>query len=290
MLPEDHQPEHHPVCVMTNLGLSAAAELQSILSETVRPSIVPIVAQLDDGQLKLVGTGFIYERSGLEWFVTAGHVLDESNEDGVSALLTGANGEMIIDTNAFHREVVRNENGNDVIDLAVARLKQLPGTSTGKNRVVIQCPESKAKTEGTLQKHVVLGFPETKNRKALENSKFRKTSDRAALIQQPISGTETPPSKALLQEGYSESKHIFIDHVPQRLRESDGGKPNLYPLYGLSGGPVFFIGDFACADVLTGKTKPIAQLSGVLIEHSKRDKKLIATRVEVLDALIDKNT
>ena len=277
---------------LRELVLVVTERLKEAACEISRSSIYPIVAVDERGKATPVGTAFVFCHSDKRWLVTAGHVLDEAKSEPKIELFTLSKNtenkvDFRLDPEKFQRAICRNDDGRDIVDIAFAPLEAFPGFDQAAGYLESSSAGQARSRDKCLLKHLVYGFPETKNRKSLGFDPARRTKSQDPPALQPITGTEKPPTPSLEKEKFTSDRHVFIEYAPAQLVDIDQNKANLYPLNGMSGAPVVFLGDLSTKEVLLRGRTPKSSVSGVFIEHSKKDRRLIATRVEVLQETID---
>jgi hypothetical protein len=226
-------------------------------------AVRPLYVADQRGRPEGVASAVLLEFDGLPFLATAAHVLN------IPRLLLGGRDELIPVSGEFWRS---NGAGaaDDKIDLAVAPL------SEQQRRALKGLP--------------FIGSGDWMQRTATENRYTLATGYRVSQNKAPIGGSKKLTLKRWSFTGFSAplpvggeygESNFALEYSGKAVRES-GERVVTTPPHGLSGGPIFDMGDSLSFDQLCAADAHPPKLAGILIECPTRGGVLIGTKVEVL--------
>jgi hypothetical protein len=217
----------------------------------------------NQGRPEGVASAVLLEFDGLPFLATAAHVLN------IPGLLLGGQDELIRLPSEFWRSKGAGA-ADDKIDLAVAPLSQ-------------------------EQRRGLKGLPfirssDWMHRTATENRYTLAVGYRVSQNKAPVGGSKKLTPKRWSFTGFSGSlpdaggygdSNFALEYSKRAVRES-GLIVAATPPHGLSGGPIFDLGDALSYDQLCAPDAYPARLTGILIECPTRGGTMIGTKIEVL--------
>ena len=124
--------------------------------------------------------------------------------------------------------------------------------------------------------YTIVGYPNSKNKKT-------NATKRLVYTEQAHYSDVARTNQTLSQElNLSHTTHIFMNYDPKHSRDAQGQCVNSIQLKGMSGGPVFNIGVLPDPSVLGGCRHPDPCLIGLFTEFHRKQKMMIATRVQTI--------
>lgn len=229
-------------------------------------AVRPLYVADERGRPNAVASAVLLDIDGSRFLATAAHVLN------TSGLLIGGEPDLIPLSGDFYRS---NGKGapDDKIDLAVTFL------SDDQRRALKGLPFIRAGdmlhstlTENRYQ--LTVGYRASQNKAPIDGSKDL----------QPTRWSFTGFSASLPSSNgarkYSD-RNFALQYSKRAVRES-GELVRTTPPRGLSGGPIFDLGDTLSYDQLCAPNPHPAKLAGILIEYPTAGGALIGTKIEVL--------
>lgn len=212
------------------------------------------------------GSGFLATYNGRRYLVTALHVVEDVAHYGTCVIR--------INGKAIFLEKVKFSINKDN-DLAFALIDDLLNRNNINDAVFIDLDFSADTDTVKIDHHLLLGYPETKNR---IDPKWNKT---AILL---LSITANPANPALKIKTPI-LKRILFEYNTKKLINSDLTIANQPPkLQGMSGGPSL---EMRVARFAKDKLEVSILVSGVLVEWHKNEKIVVAASVDSLRTAMD---
>jgi hypothetical protein len=221
-----------------------------------------------------LGTSTLIEVDGVHLLATAAHVIDQSETFNLSI---GSERESVPLRGTFYRTSSGNEGSQDHFDFAICRVSDEFRNSLGDVPFIPMDRISRARWgSGGHRMYAAYGYPNSKNKDIHMGA--RQASVRALL--HLSSGQSKAP--ALGEWAARTDSHIFLG-TNKYLVGSEGQKRNATGLVGMSGGAVFYLGDFSSLEELRDSHRPL--LEAMLIRQDFADRKIIAVNfAKIIDA------
>lgn len=127
-------------------------------------------------------------------------------------------------------------------------------------------------TPGRL--YTAIGYPVSRNKRAIEHA-TKSVTTRISMYTAEVE--EMPGLAAKL--GLSGAEHFFL-RFEKRSFAGDGVRTNTFGPMGLSGGALLDLGDFAHPESFARDPIGNARLGGMVIEHHKEHRALVAVRID----------
>lgn len=232
----------------------------------------------DRGKPDQIGTGFLLEWKSETYFVTAAHVVDQCDKNGMFIGL--APNFVAVAGAGVMTETIQPKREDDRHDLAVFRLDATIFASLSHAKII---PDSAVEwrpipVNGHL--YSAIGYPNSRNKKPYtQQAKVRATR----LMYVNVATQEGGPATldGLPQGG---EHHILLPY-DKRALDASGAVVDAIAPKGLSGGPLWDLGRIASPHTLESDSTPEIRLAGVVIELANG--KLICTRVTALRAMLE---
>jgi len=235
-------------------------------------SIPLFIAERPNKPPRLVGTGFIFPYASQHYLISAAHVLEEHYQDGQSIHYYIQPGiPHRLDGPAFLTSPSSGNRDDDIIDVGIVRLESpLPMENTLKQ--IVPFERLKTGMDHVGEKvYMAIGYPATQINPDYEAKTF---SPSAMVYWNRLADEEIYKRK-----GLSTKSHILIEYDRKRSMLSDDIEGTTPDPRGMSGCPVWCLGDLKAIDV-SGPT-PIV---GIAIEHDRENKCMVA--VDIAYALV----
>jgi hypothetical protein len=124
--------------------------------------------------------------------------------------------------------------------------------------------------------YTVIGYPLSRNKSSIHDT----TSSITTRISMYTANLESMPDLAV-KLGVSGAAHFFL-RFEKRGFTGDGARQNTFGAKGLSGGALLDLGDFASPESYSREPRGNALLSGMVIEHHKDHRALVAVRIRAI--------
>jgi len=226
-------------------------------------SVRPLYVADKRGRPDAVASAVLLEVDGSPFLATAAHVLN------IPRLLLGGANDLIPLSAEFYRSPGKGA-ADDSIDIAVALL------SEDQRRALRGLPfigsadwMHSTATENRYQ--LAVGYRVSQNKAPVDGSKNLR------LMRWSFTGFSAP----LPNSGQYGESNFALEYSKRAVRES-GELIKTTPPHGLSGGPIFDLGNTLSYDQLCAPDPHPAKLAGILIECPTGGGALIGTKVEVL--------
>lgn len=249
--------------------------------DTLSQFSLPIYKNRSSGHPDLIGTGFVIDFYGRFYFVTAAHVMDHHECEQPLFYFTNQNNRQYIQgpSRTSCQDVANRK--NDQIDLTVIKLPSgegCPEESIHKSAIPLDLITRDTSKIGDCRL-IVLGYPLSKYKPD------NKTKQLNATCQTWLG--KSIPDETYRRFKFEKSQNLLIQFERKNTLGLDGLKGIMLPEpYGMSGAPVWHTFGYRNEErilVIEGFL-----LAGVLIEHIKEGKFLLATSIDiVMDMVID---
>lgn len=227
--------------------------------QAVRPLYLPD----QRGRPVGVASATLLEFDGLPLLATAAHALK------TPGLLLGGADTLIPLPNEFWRSNGGGE-AADKIDLAVASLSEAQRAALDGLPFIGSADWMRA--TATYNRYALaVGYRASQNKAPFASSRSLR----------PKRWSFTGFTGEIPKSGGYGDRNLALEYSKRAVRES-GQLVSTTPPHGLSGGPIFDLGDTLCVDQLCAVEPHPARLTGILIECPTQGGILIGTKVEVL--------
>lgn len=259
---------------LPEITMNRITELSEAAICKYRSSILPIYGSTETGSLYHIGTAIAANFNNQKMLLTAAHVIDKNQH---SSLYIGGKEKLILlEMDFLSSAKIDGQRCKDRYDFAVGRLSKemihsLKGTSFISSSDV--CTQN-FEPEGTFL--TLAGYPNSKNKK-FDHAKFTISPK---LFH--YSDMRRPCQKLVQNLNISEKSHVCIKYDQKYSQDTQGQRINSIKLNGLSGGPIFNIGQSANSSVLAGLHNPKPCLTGLIIEYHKEQKAIVSTRIKTI--------
>jgi hypothetical protein len=232
----------------------------------------------DRGKPDQIGTGFVLDCSSDAYFVTAAHVVDQCDENGLFIGLAPnfvafAGSGLITKTN-------RPDRGDDRHDLAIFHLEPEMQATLAHVKMIPNWAVEWRSVPVNGHLYTAIGYPNSRNKKP--HSQQAKV--RATRLMYTNAATEAGVPTALAGLPQDGEHHILLPY-DKRALDTSGAEVDAIAPRGLSGGPLWDLGRISSPSALESDGAPDIRLAGVVIEL--QDHKLICTRVTALKAMLE---
>ena len=251
--------------------MSKIVELSEAAISKYRSSIVPVYGSSLNGTPEHIGTAVLLNINGHKSLMTAAHVIDHNQ---CTCLYLGASNDLIlIEMDFLTSQNPNRERCHDHYDFAVGSLSKNAINALEGAYFISESDISFKNIEPDGTTYTIAGYPNSKNKKI---NRSRNTVSPKLFH---YSAVRKPNQSIAEKLKISEKSHIFTSYDSKYSQDSKGQKINSIKLEGLSGGPVFNIGQLSNPKVLAGLLNPNPCLAGIFIEYYRGQKAVIATRI-----------
>jgi hypothetical protein len=218
------------------------------------------------------GTCFLLRVQGRQFLVTAAHVIDENKH--TSIYVAGRENLVLLESSFLATNLVDGSRLKDHYDFAFTELNAQQCIDLGVEDSIDISAASGNQAPPDKRVYLALGFPASKQ-KALWETKN-------TLLTVPLkfwnTGTERPDLCEQLK--ISADTHLFIGYA-KHVKSVDGTTQTAVKPQGASGGILVDLGQIDI-DKLTPESPCTGLLAGVLIEHHKDHKAIIAVKIQLV--------
>jgi hypothetical protein len=268
-LPEDAFDAHLTACA-TQGADSFVASVRPIYGGRVR-----------DQRPEHVGSCILLDVDGRRILATAAHIADQSAQRG-ALFVGGPPGTSPVPLRAqMLATTAPGGNRNvDHYDVAFCELPESALPEMGKVNFVSadRLSHNRAITSG--RRYTAIGYPISRNKDSINHAAHTIVNRRSIYT----AGVEDMPQLASAL-GVTGEDHLFL-RFGKHFFDMEGQPMNSFGPKGLSGGALLDIGDFRSAAILTRAPGASAMLSGMLIEHNKRHRAMVAVKIGPVVAAI----
>ena len=243
---------------------SVCREHSVIESMEIRQTIVPILGESEKGEPCPVGSGVLISIEGRNWIVTAAHVLDEAEFGNL--YLGGERDLLILEGDFFKSSLPPTGRKDDRIDLGYVCVDSV---SDGLSKNFCFLPEFHTETTHQTEEgrnYLFTGYPH-------KGVKLKKPERKVA----PLLHSFESKGIELLRYGamgLDPRAHIAIGFNAKRAKNRDGKIETPKDQRGTSGGGVWIAGSGS-----VGTADVVPRLVGLVIEHRRSEKALVATKI-----------
>jgi hypothetical protein len=229
-------------------------------------AVRPLYVADERGRPEAVASAVLLEIDGSRFLATAAHVLE------TPGLLLDSERALIPLPGEFYRSNGKGA-AHDNIDLAVALLSD-DQRSALRGLPFIRAVDMMHSTPTTKRYQLAVGYRASQNKAPVGSSKVLQRK------RWSFTGFSAPLPTSSGSREYSD-RNFALEYSKRAVRES-GELVRTTPPHGLSGGPIFDLGDTLSFDQLCAPDPHPARLAGLLIECPPEGGALIGTKVEVL--------
>ena len=243
-----------------------------------RQAVLPVYAAESRGpnpRLKHAGSAVLLRIDEHPILVTAAHVL-EPRRQGVELSVRGSPGTHPVPIAGGVIRATVPPQGNrldDHLDSAFWKMPDDAVRALGNVWFVdpLRISHNRAPVESRY--YMAMGFAQSRNRKSIDNAR-RGISNLISRYSGSV--IEIPALAAKL--GVSGVGHMFLS-FEKRAQAEDDATIDAFTPTGLSGGPLLDLGDFASESAYSMEIRHRASLSGILIEHHRDHKAMVAVKI-----------
>lgn len=255
---------------ISEIGLERLDACSKEIGHKFLRSIRPCIGVAANGQPAPCGTCFFVRIEDQPFLVTAAHVIDESNSNPLyvsnNTTLVQIEGNFLITDHPGGRE-------RDPFDFSVLKLSEEQYDLLGSPDLIDERAFCRNMADKSKRGYMALGFPAAMQ----EVDRPQKTIRSEAWMYVGF----CKPDVALLNEmkisGY---EHLFV-RFEKKVKTFGGEIRNSVKPNGASGGVLIDLGNFD-PDKLRPNAPCIGLLAGVLIEHHKKNKAIVATDIQIV--------
>ncbi len=219
-------------------------------------------------------SGIFISYKGEEYFLTAAHPFVDKGTDDL--LLVGTRRKAISIREATHSYSKDASITDDVLDVGVLRISQHMRNEIGPTHPIAIDHMISHHLYEVGRNFMIVGYPRSKNKRPIQSD--LPTTNRSVFI----SGLRE--SQVIGAHGSVRAQTHIVIGWSDNTANLQGEKIVAHSALGMSGAPIFDLGDYSDFGVLAGTDRPTPLLAGVFTRHGVQDKALIGTR---LNALVD---
>ena len=246
-------------------------ELAERAQEQLRTAVRSVYRATKDGAPDQIGSCILLDLQGLKILLTAAHIIDENK--ATSLYVTGVTDLVLVEAEFICSIKPRGARSNDLLDFAAARIPVSMIAQLGEGYVRMdQIRRDSSEDKGHL--FTILGHPNSAN----EFVDHERSTVATTLL--PYSSTARFSRRLGTKAGNEGRDHLFIDYG--KFSREDGAKMESVEPPGLSGGAVIDAGEPSDLKVFRGEVIPTPRLAGMVIEWWKKDRVLVASRLETI--------
>lgn len=257
---------------MQNIREKVAFAVDAALQK-YKDSIFPIYGVRKGGIPDHIGSAFIIQISQQKFLITAAHVIDHKVD--TELFILGNNDFVHIHGDFISTTAPDGDRLKDFYDFAISRIPEDVFSILGAVGFIDESDILDKQVDHVGRTYLAVGFPRSKNR-------------RVNLITKIIK-----PKRARYYEVWNEAKNLYsklgldgCDHIAIKHRRrsffDNGAEENSFEPKGLSGGPLFDLGNFFNPEFhkLTVTNKPY--LAGILIEKHINYHVILSVKIELV--------
>ena len=241
-----------------------------------RPSIRPVYAtDRFTGRSEHIGSCVLLDIGGTPTVSTAAHLIDEVKHAELS--IAGLVGTRLVSIVGGRIKTTPDRGGVrrqfDHFDCAFWVPTDSAVEALGPVEFIKAPRISHNRSEVECRIYTAIGYPISRNKDRVDHASGQLSTG----ISMYTASVEAMP-KLAAERGVSGNEHFFM-RFGKHAFTADGEHMNTFGPVGLSGGALLDLGDFSSPEVyaLGAKRKPL--LSGMLIEHSKQHRALVAVKI-----------
>ncbi len=220
-----------------------------------------------------VGTCTLFRAGSVPWLVTAAHILDHHQRDG--DLWIGAEKKIVPLQGTFtSTEKPQGQRDLDKFDFAVSRVTDSLLAELGNATFIDSDFVSKGRRRmGSKGLYVCLGYPNSKNKDV--HAGHREMG--VELFMHAATGHNDRSQLGAAGARYHDS-NVFVE-LGKQVFNALGAKKNPVSVQGMSGGPVFHIGDRGNYNTMRNEANFTPLLEGIIIEKPQDADALVAVSI-----------
>ncbi len=248
-------------------------------ADRLRLSVGRILSKRTNNRAALSASGTFIRFRGIDYFLTAAHALVDR---GDGALLTATKKAGISIKEAVHSYVKNQEHAEDLLDAGLFRVTEEMKSQLGE---ITPIEIDRSITRAAYPPgHVfmIVGYPRSKNKKPLPESQLPPANDNVL-----VTGLKDD-QRVQSHPDVRWQNHLVLGWSDQSSADLKGQTVNIGSLAGMSGGPVFDLGDRNDLAVLGGRSDPKPVLAGIFTRHLKAENALLGTRLGAIIDVLDK--
>ena len=248
-----------------------------IASKTALPATSPIYGATVRGMAEPIGSCTLFVARDRHFLITAAHVVDH-NEDTTLYLPGHGTLAVILGTSHQTRLPVSGLREDDHVDIAVLELDTDSVSSIGGSFLT---EEDIDEDDPGLPDcvYMAVGYPLSKNRRKINPMKHKMTPVRVRIVNTLLGQAEYGGL------GLNSEVHRVLKYSPEDCVDDDGLRMAGPVPIGMSGGGLWRVGRYGRPqDLVDPRHQP--RLVGVLIEHRKACRAIVATRMSLVMDII----
>jgi hypothetical protein len=243
-----------------------------------RSSVRPIYAQRKSGanpMLAHAGSCILLKVDGHSILSTAAHILD-ARTASVPLFVGGPVGTHPVPIEGGVLRTTTAPQGNrhvDHLDCGFWKMPEEAVRALGAVEFLDASRISHNRARADRRYYMVMGYPLSRNKRAI-NHQARTIGNRLSRYSGSV--VEIPELAAKL--GVSGAEHLFL-RFEKHAQAEDDSRTNAYDPTGFSGGPLLDLGEFTSEHAYTSDRTHRAALSGMLIEHHREHRAMVAVKI-----------
>lgn len=227
-----------------------------------------------------VGSGVFIRFRDREYFLTAAHV--STQQKSGQSLYVGGFGRFVALDGRWRETDDAPLYGGDPLDVGLLSIH--PESRAQLNGVQFFQIDRSLTRDNYLRSNrfMVMGFPRSQNKRILSVDSLPVNA--RSYFANPRHDQRLPDKPYVMGRS-----HLVLEWDDAAAFDPNGQLVRPTPLPGVSGGPIFEMGDFADPAVLAGEVVPVPTLAGILTDYLAGKKAILGTRINVIvDALDDR--
>ncbi len=254
--------------------LERTDECVDVAAKDFSAAVRPIYGSNDQGRPEHIGSCVLLMVDGAPVLLTAAHVLDNNAK---STLYIGGETSLVQINGDF---LATNKPGgcraDDHFDFAAQKLSSQTVCALGAVKYISEDELSSNTSDTTGHVYLVLGYPNTKNRKV-------KATGKCVLPQLwKYSSTHKPNPSLEAKLKIPSDSHYFLGFDKKHSKDASGTIVNSIDPTGISGGALIDLGNLANPKNLATSTQCKGRLAGLAIEFHATHRAIVATRLQTI--------
>jgi hypothetical protein len=251
-------------------------ELSEATAKHFHPSIRAILVTKNGAHPYIIGSCMLLRVDERNYVVTAAHIADEL---GMNALYVSGTvgGELVQLVGVIYKTKAPSAGKNqDKYDIAFWEIDEEKIDALGEVSFINESQFSKNRAPIKNRLYLAAGYPYSRNKKNINNAAL---TVKTSLSKYTAELTDDPAVAADFK--VSGKDHLFLKF--HKFSETDSGdKQNTFAPVGLSGGPLFDLGNFASMDRYTADSSKTGYIAGMTVEKISKRNVLVAVKIEVI--------
>lgn len=243
-----------------------------------RPSVRPLYT-LDSGKpnpgLKHAGTCILLNVDGCPILSTAAHILDRRKKGELLAVggPVGTRPVPIVGGVLKATTPPQGDRALDRVDCGFWKMPDDAVRSLGEVKFLDASRISHNRAPAERRYYMAMGYARSRNKDAIDQS-----ARTIGNLLSRFSGSVVELPALAVELGGSGAGHMFL-RFEKHAEAEDGTRVNPFDPNGFSGGPLLDLGDFTSEHAYARDRTQPAALSGMLIEHNRKHRAIIAVKI-----------